>query len=92
MYESDFVGWILEVYILPTSKVIAGWVPTCDNADSLWCLYSAAQLGNQVTGTMNQYPTESHYPDSEQRSPCPILLMLSARLGSDKYQFDKSFV
>ena len=34
-----------------------------------------------------QYPTQSHYPDTELASPCPILLMLSARLGSDKYQF-----
>ena len=29
----------------------------------------------------------SHYPDSELTSPCRILLMPSARLGSDKYQF-----
>ena len=32
------------------------------------------------------------YPDIELTSPCPILLMLSARLGSDKYQFYKLLV
>ena len=26
-----------------------------------------------------------HYPDTELTSPCPILLMLNARLGSAKY-------
>ena len=38
------------------------------------------------------YPTESHYHDTELTSPGHILLMLSARLGSDKYQFCKSLV
>ena len=28
------------------------------------------------------YPTQSHYPDTESISPCPILIMPSAGLGS----------
>ena len=43
--------WMLEVYILATSKVISGRVPTCDSAHS-WRIYSAAPLGDQVTSTM----------------------------------------
>ena len=37
--------------------------------------------------TMTWYPTRSHYPDNEPTSPCPILIMLSAWLQSDKFQF-----
>ena len=36
--------------------------------------------------TMTCYPTPSHYPDTEPPSPCPILILLSARLWSDKHQ------
>ena len=43
--------------------------------------------GNQATNTMTQYSNQSHYPDTELTSPCPILLMLSARIWSDKYPF-----
>ena len=65
---------------------LSGWVPTCDSVHS-WELYSAASLEHQAAGTMTCYPIESHYPDTELTSPCPILIMPSARLGSDKYQF-----
>ena len=37
---------LLLIYILATSKAIAGRVPTCDSAYSRW-LYSAAPLKNQ---------------------------------------------
>ena len=44
-----------------------------------WWLYSAASLGNQAAGTMTQYPTKSHYPDTElwanQSLPYPINAM-----------------
>ena len=60
-------------------------VLTCDSAHS-WQLYSAVPLGNQVAVSMVQYPIQSHYPDTERTSPCPILLMPSHRLGSDKYK------
>ena len=35
---------------------------------------------------MTWYPTQSYYPDTEPTSPCPILIMSSACLGSDKYK------
>ena len=49
-------GWVLEFYILTTSKVTSELVPTCDNAHS-WRPYSAVQLGDQATRTMPRYPT-----------------------------------
>ena len=64
----------------------AGAVPTCDSVHS-WQLYSADSLENQAAGTMTCYPTQSYHPDNEQTSPCHILIMSSARLGSDRYQF-----
>ena len=39
------------------------------------------------TGTMTCYPTPYHYPDTEPITPCRILIMPNARLGSDKYEF-----
>ena len=33
------------------------------------------------------HTTQSYYPDTEPTSPCPILIVPSAWLGSDKYQF-----
>ena len=47
-------------------------------------LYSAAPLENQAANTMT-HPTQSHFPDTEPTSH--IEIMLSAWLGSDKYQF-----
>ena len=41
---------------------------------------------------MSQYPTKSHYPDTKLTSLCPMLLMLSIKLGNDKYKFCKSLV
>ena len=35
---------------------------------------------------MAWYPTQSYYPATEPTSPFPILIMLSAWQGSDKYQ------
>ena len=57
---------------------------TCDSVHS-WQLYSAASLEHQATSTITYYPTQSHYPDT---GPCPTLIMPSARLGTDKYQFE----
>ena len=61
-------------------------LPTCDSVHS-WRLYNAASLGYQATSTMTCYPTELHYLDTEPTSSCPVSLILSAGLGSDKYQF-----
>ena len=63
----------------------------CGSAHSWW-LYSAAPLRNQAAITMAQFPTESHYPVTEPTSPCPILIMPSTKLGSNKYQLYKSLV
>ena len=62
------------------------WVPTCDRVHS-WELYSDISLEHQAASTMTCYPTQSHYNDTEPTSPCPILIMPSTRLGSNKYQF-----
>ena len=80
---------LLLFYVLATSRIISGWALTCYSAH-LWGLYSAASLGNQATSTC--YPTQSHFPDTEPTSPCPTLIMPTARLGSDTYKFVKSLV
>ena len=85
-----FVCLLLN-YALTTSKVISGWVPTCDRTPS-WQLYHAAPLGNQGIHTITWYPTQSPYPDTDPTSPFPILITPNAWLGSDKYQFYKSLV
>ena len=41
----------------------------------------------QATNTITYYPIQSFYPDTEPARPCPILIMLRARLDRDKYQF-----
>ena len=41
---------------------------------------------------MTQFPTQTHFPDIAQTSPCHILIMPSAWLSSDKYQFLKSLI
>ena len=58
------IGWLWGFYILATSKVISGRVPTCDSAHSL-LLYSAAPLRDQAAGTMTWYLIQSHYLDIE---------------------------
>ena len=80
------LGWLLEFYVLATSKVLWVQILTGDRAPSL-CLYSAA-----ATGIMTQYPASSHYLDTEPTSPCTIPLMLRAWLWSDKYIIYKSFL
>ena len=73
---------------------MSGEVPTGGSVASThsWRLYSDAGLGDQVTGTMAQYPTQSHYPDTVLTSPTTpsrILLMPITRLYQDKYKFYK---
>ena len=82
---------LLLLYVLTTPKVISGQSSTCDSVHS-WQLHSAARLGDETTGTMTQLPTQSHYPDTVITNPYPILIMLIARLGREKYQFYKSLV
>ena len=45
-----------------------------------------------ATITMTWYPTQSNYLDVEPTSPCPFLIIQSAWLGSDSYQFIKLLV
>ena len=42
-----------------------------------------------VVSTMTWYPTQPYYPGTEPTSPCSVLLILSAWLGCDKYQFER---
>ena len=44
--------WSL-LYIIATSMVISGLVPTCDGVHS-WQLYNPATLGNQTAATMTR--------------------------------------
>ena len=71
--------------VLHISSTSPGWgrgLQTCDSAHA-WQLYNTASLELQAAGTMTCYPTQSYYPTS----PCPILIIPSARLGCEKYQF-----
>ena len=78
--KSDVAGcFLLVFYVLATYMVISGWGLARGSAHS-WHLY------------ITLYPIQSHYPDTDLTSPCPILLMPNTRLGSDKYQFYKSLV
>ena len=56
--------------------VISTWAPTCD---------SVAALGDQVTGTMTQYPTQSYYSDAVLTSSRPIILMQSASMNKHEF-------
>ena len=82
---------LVLLYVLTTSKVIPGFSLTCDSVYSWW-LCSAISLGNQTINTMTWYPTQSQYPDTDPTSSCPILIMPSSWLGSDKYQFYKLLI
>ena len=91
VYSASPLFVSLLSYLLATSKVISGWVPTCDSVHS-WRLYSAAPLGNQFISTKTWYSTPSHHPDTEPTSHCHILIMPSTWLWRDMYQFYKSLV
>ena len=71
---------------MPAIDSDLGWILTCDSTHS-WYLYSVASFGVQATGIRTQFLTKTHYPDTELISPCPILVMQSARIGSNTYQF-----
>ena len=73
------VRLLLEFYVLAISEVITRWISTCESV-----LYydSTASLGNQASGNMTQYPTQSRYPDIGLNIPSAMLLMLSTKLIS----------
>ena len=67
------VGVLRLGLILTTSKVISRWALIVHTHGDF--IVKAAPLENQAIGTMNQYPTQSHYPATELTSPCPLLLV-----------------
>ena len=75
---SGKVCWLFEFNILTTSKVISG---------HLYWLYDAVPLRHQATGTITEYPTQSHYPGTELTSPCPLLIIPCIWIESDVYIF-----
>ena len=79
-FERFSRDWMWTVRIVGESVL---WLVHC------WSFTSLQHL-RSYQGTMTQYPTQAHYPDTDVISPCRILLMPSTRLGSDKYQFYKT--
>ena len=53
-------SWLLEFYVLATSKIISGWVLTCDSEHSNSDFIVLPYYGGQATNTMTSYPTQSH--------------------------------
>ena len=47
---------------------------------------------DQVPVIMPWYPMQSHYPDTQPTSPYHIIIMPSAWLESDKYQFESHYL
>ena len=89
-FKGRFVCCIF-FFILTTLKAISRRLPPCDGTQSWW-ICCAGPLRNQAASTITWYPHQSHYPNTEPNSPCPILIIPSTWLGSDKYQFYKSLV
>ena len=87
MHNPSFV-WtcLLEHDNLATFKVISGRVLFCDSAQS-WQLYNGAPLADTATSTINCFPKQSYYPDSELTISCSILIMLSTHLGRESNNF-----
>ena len=61
------------------------------------CCFQCPQIGDFIVLLIQWHhdpiiSTHSYYCNTDQTCPYPILLMPSARLGSDKRQFSKSFV
>ena len=52
MCTTEVVVCSLGFHVLTTCMVISGWRPTCD--DDTWRYNSAAQLGDQVAGTISR--------------------------------------
>ena len=70
--------------------VISGMLPTWDSAHSRR-LFSAVPLGYKAASTEHWYHTQSHYPDTEPTSPCPIRVIPNSRLGGGLYKWSKSW-
>ena len=94
LHSVFWVFFLLLIYLLTTSNVISGQVSTCKSAH-LWRVNGAAvPLGGQLNwyhDPISRTLSQSHCPHTKLTSPSPILLMLGAWLGRDKYQFCESF-
>ena len=71
---------LLWLYTQATSKT------KCADLGQCALMATWYPMVNQAASTMTWYPTQSFCPDSEPTSPCPMLIMPSTQLGSDKYQ------
>ena len=74
-HPNHFTVGFWMVFVIAISQVISREELTCDSVHS-WQLHSAAPLADQ---------TPHSYPDTELTSLCPMLIMPSACLESDKY-------
>ena len=70
-FEYSNIAWVWCPY---GCCIVAGWMPTCDSAH-LWWIYDVVPLGDKISSTMNWYPTQSHYPESDPIRPCSILII-----------------
>ena len=91
MWGWRVVGWLVEFYVLTTSKIISGGETTCDSAHS-WQYYSTASQINQASNSMTRCLTHSKCTDTELTSLCHILVGPNRKSGSDKFQYSKSMV
>ena len=77
-YADDDEDASVGFYILATSRVTSGQVPTCNSTHSQ-LLYSAPLLGSEASRAIVWLPTQTHYPNTEISSPCPIPVIRLAR-------------
>ena len=85
-----FFGWLWEFYILAASNMSYQDGYRLMTVHTHGDFRALARWEIRPPVSWPQYPTRSHYPDTELTSPFPIQTMLRTRLGNDKYQFDKS--
>ena len=88
--HASSVGWLLEFYNLAPSSITSGQTLTlCTHGDFI----VQPHFETRPPEPWHDIPlSHINYPDIKPTSPCLSLIVPSARLGSCKYQFDKSFV
>ena len=87
----EFPAYIVGLlfYVVTTSKVISGWIATCDGALSQ-IPFSSVTLGNQAVSTMTVYYTPNQFLPYYNIAKHQI--MPNTRLGSNIHNFCKSLV
>ena len=89
--EMTIDACLLGLCTLATSKVYQDryqLVAVCTHGD----LIVLPHCDTRLSCTMTQYPTHPNYSDTKLTSPCPVLVIPIAMLGSDKYKFSKSLI